>query len=64
MARVGRTLLSAAFDLDFELLTGSRYCKEKANSKAADKSDRPTQSTRYSERHFGHLYLRLPGQVP
>jgi len=38
MARVGRTLLSAAFDLDFELLTGSRYCKEKGKFKSGGQS--------------------------
>jgi hypothetical protein len=57
---VGRTLLSAAFDFGFELLSGRslmflEYCKEKSTSKAADRACpelvegrvRPTQSIRY-----------------
>ena len=42
-ASVGRTLLSAAFDFDFAALSLGPTFKSKSESKAADKSVRPTQ---------------------
>jgi hypothetical protein len=58
---VGRTLLSAAFDLIF---TGSASLnlKSKSSSKAADKSDRPTRGLCQIEEQdlgvFGAFYFQ------
>jgi hypothetical protein len=56
---VGRTLLSAAFDLDFPVRSlvflspqSASNNQKKSNSKATDKSVRPTQ-------HFSYIVLIL-----
>ena len=59
---MGRTLLSAAFDFDSSLQSLQKHRdlpdnNSKSESKAADRSVRPTQSVRYSDGHFGHLYF-------